>query len=297
MSKVPVKVISTVKCCGGDLIRFKHFSEYTKVEMTCAVYIPPLNELNQQIPILSSEKKIPVIIFLSGLTCTDENVCQKSGILKALSSYHIGLIAPDTSPRWANIPGESESWDFGVGAGYYLDAVEQPWSENYLMYSYIVHELPKVVQENFPVLNLEISSIMGHSMGGHGSLTIALKNPDMFRSVSAFAPIANPTLSPWGIKAFTNFLGNRREEWSKYDASELIRNIGITKFENILVDVGSTDPFHIGGQLLIENFRSACAESGQNVTIRYQEGYDHGYYFISTFIEDHVAFHAHHLKC
>lgn len=280
---------SEVRCFNGRLIRAVHESTSTSTPMTFTVYLPPSRELEGQ----SLIKQFPVILYLSGLTCTDENVCQKSGVFQYLSELGIGFIAPDTSPRGLNIPGDSDSWDFGVGAGFYVDAIQAPWSDNYKMYSYISSELLHVVRINFVELNMDKLSVMGHSMGGHGALVIALKNQGLFSSVSAFAPICNPTQCPWGRKAFTGFLGSI-EAGIQYDATEIIK-LGKSKFSDILIDVGTSDSFANAGQLLCENFHSTCLSVDQPVTLRQQEGYDHGYYFVSSFIEEHVRFHAKYL--
>lgn len=232
-------------------------------------------------------------MYLSGLTCTDENVCQKSGIFRYLAEHGLCFVAPDTSPRGIQIPGDSASWDFGVGAGFYVDATAEPWKQNYRMYSYITDELLSVLGANFPEIDISKVGITGHSMGGHGALTIALKRPDLFHSVSAFAPISNPINCPWGQKAFSGYFGaDDKSTWEKYDSCSLITNLGKSKYDEILVDVGTADSFLNNGQLLCDNFRQACATVDQVVTMRYQGGYDHSYNFISTFVEDHVAFHA-----
>jgi S-formylglutathione hydrolase len=208
----------------------------------------------------------------------------------------MGLIAPDTCPRGAGVPGETDSWDFGQGAGFYLDATTELWKDNYRMYSYITKELPTVLTENFPTLDLSRMGITGHSMGGHGALTIGLKNPKLFRSVSAFAPICNPINGEWGKKAFTGYLGGDPKDLvqrKEYDACSLIASRAKEcGFDDILVDQGTGDNFYKSGQLMPEALQKACEEAGQKVTIRFQEGFDHSYYFISTFIEDHVRFHA-----
>ena len=292
-----INVLSRVKTYSGYLVRFKHLSLITKTEMTCSVFLPlkvcptPESVHNGQ-----ADEKCPIILYLSGLTCTDENVCIKSGVFKELSEFGIGFVAPDTSPRGANIPGEADSWDFGVGAGFYVDATQDPWSKNYLMYSYIIRELPSIISANFPGLDLNRMSITGHSMGGHGALTIALKNQNMFRSVSAFAPITNPINCPWGIKALSNYLGeSNMETWKEYDTCELLKSYQKSKYDDILIDVGSNDPFLIT-QLNINNLQQVCNNIHQNITIRVQEGYDHSYYFVSTFIHDHIKFHAERLN-
>eukprot|EP01040_Poterioochromonas_malhamensis_P005610 gene5607-6029_t len=288
-----MEIKSTVKIFDGYLIRFSHQSLETKTPMTCALYLPlrAYQDRND-----GSGEKVPILYYLSGLTCTDENVCQKSGVFKSLSNLQIAFVAPDTSPRGANIPGEDDSWDFGTGAGFYLDASKEPWSNNYRMYSYITKELPSFLASNFPILDTDRASITGHSMGGHGALTIALKNQNLYKSVSAFSPICHPSNCPWGIKAFTNYLGEDSTDlWNEYDATSLLRSLGKTKFESILIDVGTDDSFLKAKQLLPEDLQEAATDVGQNICIRYQEGFDHSYYFISTFIEDHIIFHAKHL--
>lgn len=276
-----IEIKSTVKVFTGSLIRFSHMSAETKTTMTCAVYLPQET---------SVAKKFPSLMYLSGLTCTDENVCQKSGCFKALSEMQMGFIAPDTSPRGAGVAGETDSWDFGVGAGFYLDATAEAWKENYRMYSYITKELPSVISSNFPSLDLTRLGITGHSMGGHGAMTVALRNQDMFKSVSAFSPISNPMNCPWGKKAFSGYLGPNEESWKQYDATELIKN-GKSKYDDILIDCGTGDNFYKQGQLLPEAFGKAAEEVGQKTTIRLQNDYDHSYYFISSFMDDHIKFH------
>lgn len=280
------KVLSCVKVSHGNLIRFSTLSEYTHTLMTCAIYLPITSTSS------SSSCKLPVLFYLSGLTCTDENVCQKGNAFKSLHENSMAFVCPDTSPRGAGIDGESDSWDFGVGAGFYIDATEMPWSKNYNMYSYITKELPMIIEKNFnDHVDITRMSITGHSMGGHGALSIAIKNPGMFKSVSAFAPICNPINCPWGLKAFTNYLGSDRETWKECDSVELILKYGKV-YDDILIDVGTSDTFYKNSQLLPENFVTACQSVNQSVTLRMQEGYDHSYYFISTFIDDHIQFHA-----
>jgi S-formylglutathione hydrolase len=282
------EVRSTVVVHGGRLMRISHESKETKTSMIFAIYLPfqsPVSDV--------ADKSVPSILYLSGLTCTDENVCFKaSGIFKKLFESKIAFIAPDTSPRGANIEGEDASWDFGTGAGFYLDALQEPWSKNYRMYSYITDELMTLLSEKFPCLDPSKRSVTGHSMGGLGALTIALKNQSLFRSVSAFAPICHPSTVTWGQKAFTSYLGqDNKEEWAKHDPTELLLALKGSQFDDILIDVGTADSF-LEPQLKPQDFASAADQVGQKVTIRYQEGYDHSYYFICSFIEDHVAFHA-----
>ena len=249
--------------------------------MKFAVYLPPQAQF----------EALPVLYFLSGLTCTEENVMAKAGAQQFAAKCGVVLVAPDTSPRGAGIPGEDDDWDFGTGAGFYVDATEEPWRSHYQMYSYITQELPTLIAEHFPV-NVDRQSIFGHSMGGHGALVCALRNPDQYRSVSAFAPIVAPSRVPWGQKAFTNYLGVNQEAWRSYDASELVLTTQLK--HSILIDQGTADTF-LEKQLVPQVFEQACTEVGQPLTLRMQEGYDHSYYFISTFIEDHIRHHAKHL--
>lgn len=248
--------------------------------MTFTIYLPPA---------ALTGTRVPVLYWLSGLTCTDENFITKAGAQRAAAAHGIALVCPDTSPRGAGVEGETASWDFGVGAGFYVNATQDPWSKFYRMYDYVTEELPALVKAQFPVT--EAQSISGHSMGGHGALICALKNPSRYRSVSAFAPICNPTQCPWGRKAFSGYLGPDEEEWKKYDATELVKAYKGPDL-HILVDQGTADSFYTGGQLLPENFSAACAASGVHADVRMQEGYDHSYYFISTLIDDHIRHHA-----
>ncbi|KAL8489477.1 hypothetical protein ACS0TY_024907 [Phlomoides rotata] len=271
--------ISSTKMFGGYNKRFKHYSPTLGCSMTFHIYFPPS----------SPSQKFPVLYWLSGLTCTDENFIAKSGAQRVASSEGVALIAPDTSPRGLNIEGESDSWDFGVGAGFYLNATQEKW-KNWQMYDYIVKELPALLQENFPQLDTSRASISGHSMGGHGALTIYLKNLDKYKSVSAFAPVANPTNCPWGHKAFTNYLGENRAAWEEYDATFLVskyNNVAAT----ILIDQGDDDKF-LSEQLQPHKFEEACRKVNAPLLLRMQPGYDHSYYFISTFIDDHIRHHA-----
>jgi S-formylglutathione hydrolase len=249
--------------------------------MRFSVYLPPQAE----------RRRVPVLWYLAGLTCTEETFMIKAGAQRVAAELGLALVAPDTSPRGVPLPGDSDSWDFGVAAGFYLDATVEPWSRHYRMYSYVSRELPALVAAHFPV-DPTRQGIFGHSMGGHGALTIALKNPDRYRSVSAFAPIAAPMLCPWGQKAFNGYLGAEREAWRAYDASELIRALpSIDGRPPLLVDQGLADGF-LEQQLLPDRLEKACAETRYPLTLRRQPGYDHGYYFISTFIEDHLRHHA-----
>lgn len=230
-----------------------------------------------------------MLYWLSGLTCTDENFITKSGAQRVASSEGVALIVPDTSPRGLNVDGESDSWDFGIGAGFYLNATQDKW-KNWQMYDYVVKELPELLTENFPQLDTSRASIFGHSMGGHGALTIYLKNLDKYKSVSAFAPIANPMNCPWGHKAFSGYLGDNKTDWEEYDATFLI-----SKFNNvpatILIDQGEDDKF-LHDQLQPYKFEEACQKANVPLLLRLQPGYDHSYFFIATFIEEHLHHHA-----
>lgn len=276
--------ISSSKMFGGFNKRYKHFSPTLGCSMTFTIFFPPLP---------SSSHKFPVLYWLSGLTCTDENFIAKSGAQRTASSEAVALIALDTSPRGLNVEGESDSWDFGVGAGFYLNAKQEKW-KNWRMYDYAVKELPALLGENFPELDISRASISGHSMGGHGALTIYLKNLDKYKSVSAFAPIANPINCPWGQKAFTNYLGENKEDWEEYDATCLV-----SKFNNvaatILIDQGEEDNF-LKNQLLPNKFEEACRKANVPLLLRFQPGYDHSYNFIATFIDDHIRHHAQALR-
>jgi S-formylglutathione hydrolase len=271
-------IISEHKSFEGKLGFYSHNSSSCNGEMRFAVYQPPQ----------ATQQPVPVLYFLSGLTSTEENFMVKAGALQYAAKYGVMLVAPDTSPRNTGIPGEDDEWDFGTGAGFYVDATVEPWSSHYRMYSYVVRELPTAIAANFSV-NLDKQSIFGHSMGGHGALVCALRNPEQYKSVSAFAPIAAPMRCPWGQKVFNGYLGNDRETWRDYDASELVKRYPY--HSPILIDQGTSDKY-LEEQLLPGVFEQACAEVDRPLTLRYQEGYDHGYYFIATFIEDHIRHHA-----
>ncbi|MDA0236035.1 MAG: S-formylglutathione hydrolase, partial [Proteobacteria bacterium] len=231
---------------------------------------------------------VPVLYWLSGLTCTDENFMQKAGAQRLAAELGIAIVAPDTSPRGTGVPGDPDgAWDFGLGAGFYVNATEEPWSRHYRMYDYVVTELPALVEANFPVSDAR--AISGHSMGGHGALVCALKNPGRYRSVSAFAPIANPSACPWGEKAFSRYLGAERARWLEWDACALIA--GASERLPLLVDQGEADGF-LAEQLRPEALRAACAAAGHPLTLRLQAGYDHSYYFIASFIDEHLRHHA-----
>ena len=274
-----LKIKSQYKCFDGTVAYYSHFSSVCNSEMNFAVYVPPL----------AKTKSVPVLYYLSGLTCTEDNFTVKSGAQRYASQHNIMLVAPDTSPRNTGIIGEDKDWDLGSGAGFYVDAIVEPWSKHYQMYSYITQELPQLIQANFSVLPNK-QSIFGHSMGGHGALICALKNPEQFLSVSAFAPIAAPIQCPWGKKAFTAYLGEEIQQWKNYDAAELVKKTQLDY--PILIDQGTADNFYAQKQLLPEAFQLACQESGQALKLRFQEGYDHSYFTIATLIEDHIKHHA-----
>lgn len=271
-------LISETPCFDGVMGFYSHASTVCSGEMKFSVYQPPQ----------AKTRSLPVLYFLSGLTCTEENFMAKAGAQRFAAQHGLILVAPDTSPRQTGIAGEDADWELGSGAGFYVDATELPWRSHYRMYSYVVEELPALVAKHFPVL-ADRQGICGHSMGGHGALVCALRNPDRYRSVSAFAPIAAPIQSPWGQKAFSNYLGSDLEPWRLYDATELVQTAPYPGA--ILVDQGTADRF-LTSQLLPDLFETACRNSGQALTLRRQAGYDHSYYFIATFIEDHIRHHA-----
>jgi S-formylglutathione hydrolase len=271
-------LVSEYTCFGGKVGFYTHHSSSCNGEMKFAVYQPPQAKL----------QRLPVLYFLSGLTCTEDNFMVKAGAQQFAAKYGLILVVPDTSPRNSGIPGEDEDWDLGTGAGFYVDATVEPWKSHYQMYSYVVDELPNLIAEHFPILP-ERQGIFGHSMGGHGALVCALRNRDRYLSVSAFAPIVAPMRCAWGQKAFTNYLGTDRDAWRAYDASELVLTAGYNR--PILIDQGTSDHF-LADQLLPEVFQQACAKAGQVLSLRMQAGYDHSYYFIASFIEDHIRHHA-----
>jgi S-formylglutathione hydrolase len=271
--------ISKHACHGGELGYFQHPSKANDCDMRFAVYSPPQ----------ARTQPVPVLYYLAGLTCNEETFVTKAGALEHAARLGLMLVAPDTSPR-VQLPGDRESWDFGIAAGFYLDATQEPWSKHYRMYSYVVDELPSVVSRYFKAADTARSGIMGHSMGGHGALTIGLKNPDKYRSLSAFAPIAAPIQSPWGVKAFSGYLGAYRAAWSSYDATELVKS-GSRFPGGILVDQGTADKF-LDEQLKPGLFEAACRAAGQSLALNMREGYDHGYFFIQTFIAGHLEWHA-----
>ncbi|WP_318528568.1 S-formylglutathione hydrolase [Plectonema radiosum] len=273
-----INLISEYKSFGGKLGFYSHFSSTCNGEMRFAVYQPPQ----------AIQKPVPVLYFLSGLSCTEENFMVKAGAQRFAAEYGLMLVTPDTSPRNTGIAGEDDDWDFGTGAGFYVDATSQPWRSHYQMYSYVVCELPALIKKHFPA-EPEKQSIFGHSMGGHGALICALRNPNLYKSVSAFAPIVAPMRCPWGEKTLSRYLGDNKVSWADYDASELVQKERYHSL--ILIDQG-TDDKYLTEQLKPELFAQACAAVKQPLNLRYQEGYDHSYYFIATFIEDHIRYHA-----
>lgn len=279
-----LQLLSEHACFGGVQRFYQHDSQAIDLPMKLGVYLPPQ----------AKDGPVPVLIYLAGLTCTEETFAIKGGAQRLAAEHGIAIVTPDTSPRGANVPGESDYWDFGVGAGFYIDATQAGWDKNYRMESYVAGELPELLARELP-LDFSRAGIFGHSMGGHGALTLALKYPAVFRSVSAFAPIAAPTLCPWGEKAFAGYLGEDRELWKKNDASALMSAAKNPFPAGILVDQGLADKF-LPNQLYPEKFEAACAQAGQALTLRRHEGYDHGYYFIASFVADHLAHHARILK-
>ena len=276
-----IETLSQTGCFGGQIGFYRHASAVNHCDMRFSVFVPPQ----------AAYGKLPVLTFLSGLTCTEENFMVKSGAQRVAAELGLMLVSPDTSPRGEDVPDDPDGeYDFGLAAGFYLNATQEPWSRHYRMYDYITQELPAIVFDNFPA-DADRHGLTGHSMGGHGALTIGLRNPGMYRSLSAFAPICTTLHSPWGQKALGYYLGKDREAWSDYDACEVARRSGdVTNYDSILVDQGADDPW-LAEQLKPELLSAACEESGLPLDLRVREGYDHGYYFISTFIEEHLNFH------
>ena len=277
-----METVSTNTAHGGVQGVYRHASSATGTDMVFSVYVPPHD----------AGATLPVLWYLSGLTCTHANVTDKGESRRACAEHGVIFIAPDTSPRGEGVPDVPE-YDFGQGAGYYVDATEAPWAANFKMRSYIEQELPALIAAQFPMADMRRQGITGHSMGGHGALTIALRDPERFRSVSAFAPIVAPSLVPWGQKALAGYLGESREAWRAYDAVALVADGA--RLPDLLVDQGNADAF-LAEQLRPELLEAACAAAGIKLTLRMQPGYDHSYYCISTFMADHIAWHAERLK-
>jgi S-formylglutathione hydrolase len=282
VSEATIKAVTQNLCFGGVQSVYTHAARETRCAMRFGVFLPPQ----------ANSLRVPVLYWLSGLTCTEENFIVKAGAQRIASELGLAIVVPDTSPRGLGIPGEADSYDFGLGAGFYVDATEPPWAAGYRMYSYVTKELPALVAATFPVDAARVG-IFGHSMGGHGALTIALKNPHTYKSMSAFAPIASPMRCPWGQKALTGYLGADSSRWREYDATALIEDRGWTG-PPILVDQGTHDQF-LESQLKPELLQEACRRSGVSLDLHLRSGYDHSYFFIATFIEDHLRFHASHL--
>ena len=277
-ASAPPATLATHTCFGGVMSYHRHESVVVGSPMRFSVFTPPQ----------ALAAPVPVLYYLAGLTCTEETFMMKAGAQRVAAEVGLMLVAPDTSPREARLPGDDASWDFGLGAGFYVDATEAPWSRNYRMYSYVTRELPALIAAHFAA-DARAQSIFGHSMGGHGALVAALRNPTQYRSVSAFAPIAAPTQVPWGKKAFGNYLGSDHSTWAAYDATALIASQ--PRSDTILVDQGTGDKF-LDEQLRPGALTTAARASGQRLELRMRPGYDHGYYFISSFVEEHLRFHA-----
>ncbi len=281
-----LELIGQNRLFGGWQQRYSHLSASTKCSMTFSIFLPPQVE---------SGVRVPVLYWLSGLTCTDENFVQKAGAQRAAAELGIALVVPDTSPRGPDssnddVPDdESGAYDLGLGAGFYVNATQPPWNRHYRMYDYVVNELPDLIETSFPVS--DVRSISGHSMGGHGALSIGLKNSHRYRAISAFSPITNPMQCPWGEKALTAYLGTDRESWRAYDSCALIRTASTEDQVAILIDQGDSDDF-LAEQLKPDHLVRAAADAGYPIDLRMQEGYDHSYFFIATFIDDHLRFHA-----
>lgn len=270
-----IELVSENRCFGGVQKTFSHPSDVTGTPMRFSLFLPPAAESGS----------VPVLYFLSGLTCTDENVTVKGGAQQFAAQHGLAFVAPDTSPRGLDLPNEHDDWDFGSGAGFYVNSTQSPWNAHYRMYDYITEELPALLRKTQPI-DVERASITGHSMGGHGALVIGLRNPERYASISAFAPIVSPTQCPWGHKAFSNYLGPDRSTWEEYDASLLVSEKAHPA--EILIDQGEADGF-LEEQLKPQLFEAASAKSGQALKLRMQAGYDHSYFFIASFMGDHIA--------
>ena len=276
------ELLSAHACFGGEQRFYRHQASAIGLPMQFSVFLPP--------QALAGEK-VPALLYLAGLTCTEETFMVKAGAQRLAAELGLALISPDTSPRGANVPGEADAWDFGVGAGFYLDATQAPWASHWRMESYLLNELLPTATATLPI-DGERLGIFGHSMGGHGALTLALRHPGVFKSLSAFAPICAPTQCPWGHKAFSGYLGADQSSWIEHDATVLMQHQPVAPYPaGILIDQGLADKF-LAEQLHPELFNAACALVGQPLTLRRHEGYDHGYYFIQTFVQDHLRHHA-----
>lgn len=276
-----IQLLSEHNCFGGNVGFFQHQSTEIGLPMRFSVFLPSK----------ARAKVVPALVYLAGLTCDEQTFMTKAGAQRVAEELGIALVAPDTSPRGANVPGETDAWDFGVAAGFYLDATQPAWKEHYRMESWLMTELLPLLASSFPIDEKRVG-VFGHSMGGHGALTLALRHPGRFKTVSAFAPICAPTQCPWGKKAFTGYLGSDAEDWASHDASLLMREQREVAYPmGILIDQGLNDKF-LDLELLPHRFEAACLAVGQPLVLRRHEGHDHGYYFISTFMEEHLRFHA-----
>ena len=272
-----METLSANRCFGGEVRRMRHASAACACDMVFGIFLPPQ----------AASHAVPVLYWLSGLTCTDENFMQKAGAQRVAAELGMAIVCPDTSPRGTDFPGEHDSYDFGSGAGFYVNATQQPWKQNYRMYEYVTAELPELIEAGFPVTSAR--GISGHSMGGHGALVCHLRNPGRYRSVSAFAPICHPSECPWGRKALSAYLGEDRQAWARYDATLLIEEA--QEEVPLLIDQGTEDNF-LAEQLNPAALQRACTARGYPLTLRMQPGYDHSYFFIASFIEDHLRHHA-----
>lgn len=281
MDTQELKLLESHACFGGVVQRYQHGSSSCRAPMRFSVFIPPRK----------SREKLPVLTFLAGLTCTEETFMIKAGAQRYAAELGLMLVAPDTSPRNTGIPGEDEDWDFGSGAGFYLDATEAPWAAHYQMHRYVTEELPTLITRHFPMSSLR-QGICGHSMGGHGALICGLHHPEQYQSISAFAPVSAPSQTPWGQKAFTNYLGPDQSRWRWYDSLELLKETVGTRCTPVLVDQGRADPF------LEKELKTEWLEAlkDDRLTLRWHAGYDHSYFFIASFIGEHLAFHARALR-
>ncbi|MDX1453655.1 MAG: S-formylglutathione hydrolase [Oleiphilaceae bacterium] len=283
-----LKEVNANRSFDGWHKQFEHDSETLHCRMRFAMYLPPV--LSD--PLAPPDTRVPVLYWLSGLTCTDENFMQKAGAQRVAAELGIAIVAPDTSPRGKEVPDDAQAYDLGQGAGFYVNATQAPWSKHYHMYDYVVTELPTLIETHFAVNQRR--ALAGHSMGGHGALTIGLKQPQRYTSISAFSPIANPVNCPWGQKAFAAYLGDDQQAWQDYDACALMMNSEAASRLPMLVDQGENDAF-LEEQLKPKALQTAAREVDYPLTLRRHEGYDHSYYFIASFIEDHLRFHAQHL--
>jgi len=276
-----LETISEHACFGGTMGFYRHSSAANRCDMQFSVYQPPQ----------AKDRIVPVVTYLAGLTCSEETFMIKSGAQRIAAELGLMLVSPDTSPRGDGVPDDPDgAYDFGIGAGFYLNATAAPWNQHYQMYDYLTQDLPEIFFRNFPA-DPSRQAITGHSMGGHGALTVGLKNPDVYRSISAFAPICSPVNCPWGQKALGNYLGGDQSQWQQYDATEIVKSLPAIPTNKLLIDQGLSDQF-LEQELHPHLLESACNERGVELELRRHEGYDHGYYFIATFMPDHLRFHA-----